>query len=142
MAVLNVPAAKSVRSLPDPAISRTLPVCMSAAWMARTGDGLDALVHVPSHAAAASSRHATASGFMNRRIRNPPICPAPADVDTTADLPFYRPHWGGFARPRKSQGYVGDTHGGDRHDGLAVARVRDRDRHRARGRGRRRPSRL
>src|SRR3954453_4145552 len=67
-AVLKVPAAKSARSLPDPAIRSTLPVCMRAAWMARTGDGLDAFVHVPSQAAAASTRHATAKGLSIRRI--------------------------------------------------------------------------
>src|SRR4051794_37256341 len=53
-------------------MSSTFPVCISAAWIARTGDGLDAVVQLPSHAAAASTRQATTSGLKMRRIERSP----------------------------------------------------------------------
>src|SRR4051812_45053072 len=135
-AVLKVPAAKSVRSFPDPAMSRTLPVCISAAWIDRTGDGLDAVVQVPSQAAAASTTTATASGLSMRRIGVPPEVPDPyrgrgdGMEHSTPDCPT---DWSASAR---RHGYIDHSHGGDRHVGLAMARVGSRHRHRPRRRGR------
>ena len=47
--VLNEPASKLLRSLPEPAMIRTLPVRSSAAWMAftRMSSGTSRVDHCP-----------------------------------------------------------------------------------------------
>ncbi|MFI6481682.1 hypothetical protein ACIBH1_27395 [Nonomuraea sp. NPDC050663] len=45
--VLNDPASKAAGSLPDPAMSRTLPLCSSTEWTALTGAGYDSTSHDP-----------------------------------------------------------------------------------------------
>ena len=79
---------------------------------------------------------------MNRRIRSPPNLPAPADADTTADLPFYRPHWGCPPAPGSPRGILTTLMVEIGTTGWPWRGVRHRDRHRPRRRGRRRPRRL
>ena len=53
--VLNVPALKSFRSMPEPATNRTLPVRNKVACTARTSDGVLVTAHNPSVAAPAGA---------------------------------------------------------------------------------------
>src|SRR3954449_8096049 len=104
-------------------MSSTLPVCISAAWIDRTGAGLDAVVQVPSQAAAASTTTATANGLRMRRIGVPPEVPDPNrgrgdGIDHST--PESATDWPASVT---TPGYIDSSHGGDRHVGLAVARV-------------------
>src|SRR3954451_13122350 len=98
-------------------MSSTLPVCISAAWIDRTGEGLDAVVQVPSQAAAASTTTATANGLRMRRIGVPPESPRSEPRARRRNRTFYPESTTDWPASVTTPGYIDDSHGGDRHVG-------------------------